>query len=39
MGTNCAPSVAKLLLFCYEGRFMMSLSDNNQADVMETSVN
>ena len=29
MGTNCAPLVADLFLFCYEGDFMLSLSDNN----------
>ena len=28
MGTNCAPLVADLFLFCYEGDFMMSLSDD-----------
>ena len=27
MGTNCAPLVANLFLFCYEGDFMMALSD------------
>ena len=26
MGTNCAPQVANLLLFCYERDFMISLS-------------
>ena len=36
MGTNCAPLVADLFLFCYERDFMLSLSDNNQADVIET---
>ena len=35
MGTNCAPLVADLFLFCYERDFMLSLSDNNQADVIE----
>ena len=35
MGTNCAPLVADLLLFCYERDFMLSLSHNNQADVVE----
>ena len=29
MGTNCAPLVADLFLFCYERDFMLSLSDNN----------
>ena len=32
MGTNCAPLVADLFLFCYERDFMTSLSDDNQAD-------
>ena len=27
MGTNCAPLVADLFLFCYERDFMVSLSD------------
>ena len=35
MGTNCAPLVADLFLFCYERDFMLSLSDNNQTDVIE----
>ena len=35
MGTNCAPLAADLILFCYERDFMLSLSDNNQADVVE----
>ena len=35
MGTNCAPLVADLFLFCYEREFMLSLSDNNQSDVVE----
>ena len=32
MGTNCAPLVADLFLFCYERDFMLSVSDNNQTD-------
>ena len=32
MGTNCAPLIADLILFCYERYFVLSLSDNNQAD-------
>ena len=28
MGTNCAPLVADLVLFCYERDLMLSLSDN-----------
>ena len=35
MGTNCAPLVADLFRFCYERDFMMSLSDDKQADVSE----
>ena len=33
-GTNCAPLVAVLFLFCYERDFMMSFSDDKQADVI-----
>ena len=39
MGTNCAPLVADLFLFCYERDFMKSLSKSlspeNQADIIE----
>ena len=35
MGTNCAPLVADLFLFCYERDFMMFLSDDKQADVID----
>ena len=35
MGTNCAPLVADLFLFCYERDFILSLSDNNQSEVIE----
>ena len=35
MDTNCAPLVADLFLFCYERNFMMSLSDDKQADVID----
>ena len=35
MGTNCAPLVADLSLFCYERDFMMSLSDVKQVDVID----
>ena len=35
MGTNCAPLVADVFLFCYERGFMMSLSDDKQADVYD----
>ena len=33
-GTNCASLVADLFLLCYERDFMMSLSDDKQADVI-----
>ena len=35
MGNNCAPHFADLFLFCYERYFMMSLSDDRQADVID----
>ena len=35
MGTNCAPLVADLFLFCYGRVFMLSLSDDNQSEVIE----
>ena len=35
MGTNCAPLVADLFLFCYERDFMTSLSDIKQAEIIE----
>ena len=35
MGTNCAPLVADLFLFCYERDFMEDLSCDNQADVIK----
>ena len=34
MGTNCAPLVADLFLYCYERDFMDSLNHDNQAEVM-----
>ena len=34
MGTNCAPLIADVSLFCYEGDFMLSLSDINHAGVI-----
>ena len=34
MGTYYAPLVADLYLFCYERDFMMSLSDDKQADII-----
>ena len=37
MGINCAPPVAEFyfIFFCYERDSMLSLSDNNEADVIE----
>ena len=35
MGTSCAYLVADLFLFCYERDFMLSLSDDNQSEVIE----
>ena len=35
MDTNCAPLVAVLFLFCYERVFMMSLSDDKQAEFID----
>ena len=35
MGTNCALLVAALFLFCCERDFMMPLSDDKQADVID----
>ena len=37
MCTYCAPLAADLFLFYYEIYFMLSLSDNNHADVIEAS--
>ena len=34
MGTNCAPLVADLFLFCYERDFMKSVSRENQTDII-----
>ena len=34
-GTNCAPLVADLFLFCYERDFMLPVSDSNQTDIIE----
>ena len=36
MGTNYAPLVADL--FCYEKRHVLSLSDNNQADMLPSTL-
>ena len=35
MGTNCVPLVADLFLFCYERDYMIYLSDDNQADIID----
>ena len=35
IGTNCAPLLADLFLFCYEIDFMTSLSYDKQADIIE----
>ena len=35
MGTDCAPLVADLFLFCYERDFMTSLSDVKKAEIIE----
>ena len=35
MGTDCAPLVSNLFLFCYKMGFMMSLSADKQADIID----
>ena len=35
MGTHCALLVAELFLFCYERDFMMSLSANKDAEIID----
>ena len=35
LGTNCAPLVAVLFFLCYERDFMMSHSDDKQADIID----
>ena len=35
MGTNCAPLVVDLFLYCYERDLMDSLNHDNQVDVIE----
>ena len=35
MGTNCAPLVADLFLFCYERDVIKGPSRENQADIIE----
>jgi len=34
MGTNCAPLVVDLFLYCYERDFILSLDKRSQADVI-----
>ena len=34
MGTNCAPLVADLFLYCYERDFMLSLKSDTQAEII-----
>ena len=35
MGTSCDPLVSDLFWFCYERDFMMSLFDDQQADIID----
>ena len=35
MATNCTPLVADLFLFCFERDFMMALSADKQADIID----
>ena len=35
MDANCAPLVTDLFLFCYKRDVMLSLSEDNQSDVIE----
>ena len=35
MGTNCTPMVVDLFLFCHGRDFIMCLSDDKQADVID----
>ena len=35
MGTNCAPLVADLFLFCYERDLMVYLSDDKHVDIID----
>jgi hypothetical protein len=34
MGTNCAPLIADLFLYCYESEFMLELSKTKQVDLI-----
>jgi hypothetical protein len=35
MGTNCAPLIADLFLFCFERDFMLSLNKVTQTDIID----
>ena len=35
MGTNCAPLIADLFLFCYERDFMACLSYDKEAEIIQ----
>ena len=35
MSTNCAPLIADLFMFCYKRDFMVSLSDDEQANIID----
>ena len=37
MGTNCAPLIADLFLFCYEREFKMPLSADKDAEIIEAT--
>ena len=36
MGTNCAPLIADLFLFCYKSDFMSLLHKSKQCDLIDT---
>ena len=38
IGSYCAPKVADVFLFCYQGDFLISLSKDKQADVIEAFI-
>ena len=38
MGTNCALLVADLILFCYEGDSLLSISDANESEIIESFI-
>ena len=35
VGTNCAPLIADLFLYCYERDFMLELSKTKQLDLIQ----